>query len=113
MDSCRDRAPVGCVSMSELFDDLDWRGLVHQATDPDALAKLLDNESLVLYVGFDPSADSLGMHHLVGLLTLRRLAAAGHRPLALVGGGTGLIGDPSGRTEERTLLSAEEIERNV
>src|SRR5687768_15351088 len=99
--------------MSELFDDLEWRGLVHQTTDQDALAKLLDNDSLVLYVGFDPSADSLGMHHLVGLLALRRLANAGHHPLALVGGGTGLIGDPSGKTEERALLSAEEIDRNV
>src|SRR3954468_23116828 len=98
--------------MSEVFDDLTWRGLVHQVTDPD-LGKLLDNESLTLYVGFDPTADSLAMHHLVGLLTLRRLAAAGHHAIALVGGGTGLIGDPSGKSEERTLLTVDELDHNV
>jgi tyrosyl-tRNA synthetase len=98
--------------MSGLFDDLQWRGLVHQVTDDD-VAKLLDNDSLAFYHGVDPSADSLGMHHLVGLLTLRRLATAGHPPVALVGGGTGLIGDPSGKTEERTLLSAERLAANV
>jgi tyrosyl-tRNA synthetase len=98
--------------MGELFDDLRWRGLVHQVTD-DAVAKLLDHDTLTAYVGFDPTADSLGMHHLVGLLTLRRLAAAGHRPIAVVGGATGLVGDPSGKSDERTLLSADELARNV
>src|SRR3954470_521016 len=99
--------------MSELFEDLQWRGLVHQTTDDDAMAKLLDHDTLAAYVGFDPTADSLGMHHLVGLLTLRRLGAAGHRPIALVGGATGLVGDPSGKSDERTLLSADELARNV
>jgi tyrosyl-tRNA synthetase len=98
--------------MGELFDDLRWRGLVHQVTD-DAVAKLLDHDTLTAYVGFDPTADSLGMHHLVGLLTLRRLAAAGHHPIAVVGGATGLVGDPSGKSDERTLLSADELARNV
>jgi len=98
--------------MGELFDDLRWRGLVHQVTD-DAVAKLLDHDTLTAYVGFDPTADSLGMHHLVGLLTLRRLAAAGHQPIAVVGGATGLVGDPSGKSDERTLLSADELARNV
>jgi tyrosyl-tRNA synthetase len=98
--------------VTALFDDLQWRGLVHQVTDEE-LGKLLDHDTLTIYVGFDPTADSLGMHHLVGLLTLRRLAAAGHRPIALVGGATGLVGDPSGKTEERTLLSAEQLARNV
>src|SRR5437763_857237 len=72
--------------MSELFDDLRWRGLVHQVTD-DELGKVLDNDSLSFYHGVDPTADSLAIHHLVGLLALRRLAEAGHRPIALVGGG--------------------------
>jgi tyrosyl-tRNA synthetase len=98
--------------MSELFNDLQWRGLVHQVTDDD-VAKLLDNDSLTFYHGLDPTADSLGMHHLIGLLTLRRMVEAGHQAIALVGGGTGLIGDPSGKTEERTLLDVAEIEHNV
>src|SRR4051812_20950975 len=99
--------------MSELFEDLQWRGLVHQTTDDDALAKLLDHASLPAYVGFDPTADSLGMHHLVGLLTLRRLEEASHHAIAVVGGGTGLIGDPSGKSEERTLLTPDELDHNV
>src|SRR3954451_24768326 len=99
--------------MSEVFDVLRWRGLVHQVTDDEELPKLLDNESLTFYHGLDPTADSLGMHHLIGLLTLRRLVDAGHHAIALVGGGTGLIGDPSGKTEERTLLGEDELEHNV
>src|SRR5439155_17399832 len=99
--------------MSGLVEDLQWRGLVHQATDLDALAQLLDHDSLTAYAGFDPTADSLGMHHLVGLLTLRRLEEAGHHAIAVVGGGTGLIGDPSGKSEERTLLTADELDHNV
>src|SRR3989442_15479381 len=99
--------------MSGLVEALQWRGLVHQTTDDDALAKLLDHDSLTAYVGFDPTADSLGMHHLVGLLTLRRLAEAGHHAIAVVGGGTGLIGDPSGKSEERTLLTVDELDQNV
>src|SRR5437762_4404323 len=99
--------------MSELFEDLKWRGLVHQTTDDEALAKRLDHDSLTAYVGFDPTADSLGMHHLVGLLTLRRLKEAGHHAIAVVGGGTGMIGDPSGKSEERTLLTVDELDHNV
>src|SRR3954451_18675412 len=98
--------------MSELFDDLRWRGLVHQVTD-DELGKLLDNDSLAFYHGVDPTADSLALHHLVGLLTLRRLADAGHHPIALIGGGTGLVGDPSGKSDERKLLAAEQLAANV
>ena len=98
--------------MSELFDDLRWRGLVHQVTD-DELGKVLDNDSLSFYHGVDPTADSLAIHHLVGLLALRRLAEAGHRPIALVGGGTGSVGDPSGKSDERRLLEAQQLEANV
>lgn len=98
--------------MSSLWEDLSWRGLVHQATDPGALAKLLDGDVLCAYIGFDPTADSLGVGHLQQLLLLRRLQEAGHRPIALVGGGTGMIGDPSFKSEERVLLDAEALRAN-
>ena len=95
--------------MPGLFDDLQWRGLVHQMTDPDALPKLLDQDSLVAYIGFDPTADSLHVGHFQQICLLRRLQQAGHRPIALLGGGTGMIGDPSGRSDERTLLSPDQL----
>jgi tyrosyl-tRNA synthetase len=91
-----------------LFDDLSWRGLIHQVTDP-GLPELLEREPFTLYIGFDPSADSLHVGHLQQLCLLRRFADAGHRPIALVGGGTGMIGDPSGKSEERNLLDPETL----
>jgi tyrosyl-tRNA synthetase len=98
--------------MGGLFDELQWRGLVHQATDPVLLPKLLDQDVLVGYIGFDPTADSLHVGHLLQLTLLRRLQSAGHRPIALLGGGTGLIGDPSFRSDERVLLSAGQLDAN-
>ena len=98
--------------MSGVFSELEWRGLVHQATDPQ-LSKLLDEDTLTVYLGLDPTADSLHIGSLVPILTLRRLRDAGHRPIALVGGGTGLIGDPSGRQEERKLLDLDTLAANV
>jgi tyrosyl-tRNA synthetase len=98
--------------MGGLFDELRWRRLVHQATDPVLLPKLLDQDVLVGYIGFDPTADSLHVGHLLQLTLLRRLQEAGHRPVALLGGGTGLIGDPSFRSDERVLLSAGQIDAN-
>jgi tyrosyl-tRNA synthetase len=95
-----------------LFEDLGWRGLVHQLTDPDALPERLDRSGMVLYIGFDPTADSLHVGHLQQLCLLRRFQEAGHCPIALVGGGTGMIGDPSGKGEERTLLSPAELDAN-
>ena len=95
--------------MSEVFSDLEWRGLVHQITDPE-LPKLLDHDSLTFYVGFDPTADSLHVGSLLQLCTMRRMQEGGHRPIALVGGGTGLIGDPSGKEDERTLVEVERLE---
>ncbi|HUR49857.1 MAG TPA: tyrosine--tRNA ligase [Acidimicrobiales bacterium] len=94
-----------------LYDDLVWRGLVHSGT-PD-LEKEMDGGALTLYYGCDPSADSLHTAHLLGLITMGRLQRAGHTPLALVGGGTGLVGDPSGRATERPLLTVEEVKANV
>ena len=93
-------------------EDLTWRGLVHHTSDP-ALAEKMRAEPFVLYAGFDPSGPSLHIGHLLPVLALVRAQRAGHRPIAVVGGATGLIGDPSGKTEERKLLSTEDLERNV
>ncbi|HWC67672.1 MAG TPA: tyrosine--tRNA ligase [Acidimicrobiales bacterium] len=97
----------------DLVADLQARGLVQDATDLDALAKRLAEGPIGAYVGFDPTADSLHVGHLVGQLTLRRLQLAGHRPFPLAGGATGMVGDPSGRSEERNLLDRETLRHNV
>lgn len=91
-----------------MLDELTWRGLLAQSTDRDALQKALDAGPVTVYAGFDPTAPGLHVGSLALLLTLRRLQNAGHRPIGLVGGATGLIGDPSGRTSER-VLNAEEV----
>ena len=95
------------------LDDLRWRGLVHQTTDDAGLAAWLEAKPRVVYAGFDPTADSLHVGSLLPLLLLRRFQRAGHKPIAVVGGATGMIGDPSGKSQERNLLSTEELERNV
>jgi tyrosyl-tRNA synthetase len=89
--------------VSDIIDDLDWRGLIAHATDLDQLGKALDAGQITYYGGFDPTAPGLHIGSLVLLLTMRRLQLAGHRPIGLVGGATGLIGDPSGKSAERTL----------
>ena len=93
----------------EFIDDLKWRGLFAQSTDEDALIAALDSGPMTAYIGFDPTAPSLHIGHLVVLLVLRRFQLAGHRPVALVGGATGLVGDPSGRNSERTLNDEEVV----
>ncbi len=98
--------------MTSLLEELTWRGLIHQATDADGLAALLDHQRTASYIGFDPSADSLHVGHLQQILLLRRVQDAGHAPIALVGGGTGMIGDPGGRSEERNLLDADTLSAN-
>jgi tyrosyl-tRNA synthetase len=95
-----------------LLDDLRWRGLVHQTTD-DGMAAWLEAQPRVLYAGFDPTADSLHVGHMLPLMMLRRFQRAGHRPIAVVGGATGMIGDPSGKSAERNLLSKDDLARNV
>jgi tyrosyl-tRNA synthetase len=97
----------------DLLADLQARGLLHDATDLDALAARLAQGPVSAYVGFDPTADSLHAGHLVGQLTLRRLQLAGNRPFPLAGGATGMIGDPSGRSEERNLLDRDTLRHNV
>ncbi|MDI6944580.1 MULTISPECIES: tyrosine--tRNA ligase [Microbacterium] len=95
-------------SFETIWDELVWRGLVHVSTDQDALRELLAGESIVYYCGFDPTAPSLHLGHLVQLLTMRRMQLAGHRPLGLVGGATGLIGDPR-PTAERVMQTKETV----
>lgn len=99
--------------LPDLLDDLRWRGLVHQTTDDAGLPAWLQREPRTLYVGFDPTADSLHAGSMLPLLLLRRFQKAGHRPLALVGGATGMIGDPSGKSEERKLLDVDQLRANV
>lgn len=96
----------------DFFADLEARGLRHQTTSPE-LAGLLRGEPLSAYVGFDPTADSLHVGSLLPVLALMRLQRGGHHPIALVGGGTGMIGDPSGKSSERSMLTREQIEANV
>jgi tyrosyl-tRNA synthetase len=99
--------------MTDLYEDLVWRGLIHQATDETFIRGWLASGSRTLYVGFDPTASSLHVGSLLPLMMLRRFQKAGHKPIALVGGATGMIGDPSGKSEERNLLSADALAANV
>lgn len=97
----------------DLLKDLEWRGITYQQTDAEGLKDLLNKESISIYCGIDPTADSMHIGHLLPFLTLRRFQNQGHRPLVLVGGATGLIGDPSGKNEERKLQTVEAIQGNV
>jgi len=97
----------------ELLDDLEARGLLQDTTDRAALAQRLARGPVTLYYGMDPSADSLHTGNLIGLVMLRRFQLAGHHPIALAGGATGMIGDPGGRSEERNLLDEDTLRRNV
>jgi tyrosyl-tRNA synthetase len=98
---------------TDIFAELSWRGLVHQTTDDQNLAGWLLAKPRTVYVGFDPTADSLHVGSLLPMMLLRRLQKAGHAPIALVGGATGMIGDPSGKSEERNLLSVDQLRANV
>ena len=95
--------------MTDIIDDLSWRGLIAVSTDLEDLRKALDTGQVTFYAGFDPTGPGLHIGHLVLLLTMRRLQFAGHRPIGLVGGATGLIGDPSGKSTERVLNSPEVV----
>ena len=99
------------TSTMNLYDEFKWRGMLHEAT-PD-LQKILGEEKLTGYIGFDPSAASLHVGSLLPVMGLARLQRFGHTPIAIAGGGTGLIGDPSGKTKERQLLTTEQVEENL
>src|SRR3954471_9792224 len=96
-----------------ILDEFQWRGLVADSTEPEALAKRIGEGPITLYCGFDPTADSLHAGNLVPLLGLRRFQLGGHHPIALAGGATGAIGDPSGKTQERQLLTKEVLSSNI
>ena len=97
--------------MESILEDLQWRGLIADMANREELERLLapGMPPVTLYVGFDPTADSLHLGHLISLIILRRFQQAGHRPIALAGGATGMIGDPSGKSSERNLLSDQDI----
>lgn len=96
-----------------LFEELKARGLVAQTTNEEMVKDLLDNQKTAFYVGFDPTADSLHVGHFVAVVVMSHMQKHGHRPIVLFGGGTGMIGDPSGKTEMRKMLTREEIEHNI
>ena len=96
-----------------ILDELNWRGLYADCTDLEALTQRLAQGPLTLYCGFDPTADSLHVGNLVPLLALRRFQVHGHHPIALAGGATGMVGDPSGKSAERNLQSPEQVARNI
>lgn len=99
--------------MTDIFADLKWRGLIHQTTADEFLPEWLNSGSRTVYAGFDPTADSLHVGSLLPLMMLRRFQKAGHRPIAIAGGATGMIGDPSGKSAERNLLSPEQLAKNL
>ncbi len=100
--------------MTDFIDDLQWRGLLADCTDLDGLRKrLATGQPITVYCGFDPTGDSLHVGHLMGQLTLARFQRAGHHAIALAGGATGMVGDPSGRSAERNLLTREQLDHNI
>lgn len=96
-----------------IIDELEWRGAINQQTDEAGLRELTEKESIALYCGIDPTGDSMHIGHLIPFMILKRFQMAGHQPVVLIGGGTGSIGDPSGRTSERQLQSMEQIQENA
>ncbi len=97
----------------KIYDELVARGLIAQVTDEKEIRELIDNGKATFYIGFDPTADSLHVGHFMALCLMKRLQMAGNRPIALLGGGTGMVGDPSGRTDMRKMLTKEDIDRNI
>ena len=95
-----------------IYDELVARGLIAQVTDEEEIKELINNGKATFYIGFDPTADSLHVGHFMALMLMRRLQKAGNRPIALIGGGTGMVGDPSGRTDMRTMMTPETIQHN-
>ena len=96
-----------------VFDELKARGLLAQLTDEDEIKELINNGKATFYIGFDPTADSLHVGHFMALCLMKRMQMAGNKPIALIGGGTAMIGDPSGRSDMRTMMTKETIQHNV
>ena len=95
-----------------IYDELQARGLIAQVTDEEEIKDLINHGKATFYIGFDPTADSLHVGHFMALMLMRRLQKAGNRPIALIGGGTGMVGDPSGRTDMRSMMTVETIQHN-
>ena len=96
-----------------IYDELQARGLLAQLTDEEEIKELINNGKATFYIGFDPTADSLHVGHFMALCLMKRLQMAGNKPIALLGGGTGMIGDPSGKTDMRKMLTKEDIQHNI
>ena len=97
----------------QLYDELVARGLIAQVTDEKEIKELIDSGKAIFYIGFDPTADSLHVGHFMALCLMKRLQMGGNKPIALLGGGTGMIGDPSGKTDMRKMLTKEDIDHNI
>ncbi|MBQ4244146.1 MAG: tyrosine--tRNA ligase, partial [Clostridia bacterium] len=97
----------------KIYDELVARGLIAQVTDEQKVKDLINNGQATFYIGFDPTADSLHVGHFMALCLMKRLQMAGNKPIALLGGGTGMIGDPSGKTDMRQMLTKEAIDHNI
>ena len=98
--------------MENVFDTLKARGFIKQTVYEEDLYKKLGSEHMSFYIGFDPTADSLHVGHFIQLIVMRWMQKAGHRPIILIGGGTGMIGDPSGRSDLRKVMTAETVQHN-
>ena len=96
----------------KLYDELVARGLIAQVTNEEEIREMINNGKATFYIGFDPTADSLHVGHFMALCLMKRLQMAGNRPIALIGGGTAMIGDPSGRTDMRSMMTKETIVHN-
>ena len=95
-----------------VFEELQERGLIAQMTDENEIRELVNSGKAVFYIGFDPTADSLHVGHFMALCLMKRLQMAGNKPIALIGGGTAMIGDPSGKTDMRKMMTQETIQHN-
>ena len=98
---------------NNVYDVLKERGFLKQLTHEEEMREILGKEKVTFYIGFDPTADSLHVGHFIAMMFMAHMQQAGHRPIALVGGGTAMIGDPSGRTDMRKMLTKEEIDHNI
>ena len=97
----------------QLYEELVARGLIAQVTDEKEIKEMIDSGKAIFYIGFDPTADSLHVGHFMALCLMKRLQMAGNRPIALIGGGTAMVGDPSGKTDMRKMMTTETIQHNV
>jgi tyrosyl-tRNA synthetase len=106
-------AQGGLSFMSNVYNTLMERGFIQQVTHEQPLIELLDKEKVTFYIGFDPTADSLHVGHFLAMMAMAHMQRAGHKPVALVGGGTAMVGDPSGKTDMRRMLTKEQIDYNA